>query len=74
MIEPILTATFWIDERGRRHALSLFGKRYMLIAVEGMFTYMQRHQWEEAPRQLLIYDVKWMRQRSTETMSDEEEK
>ncbi len=56
MIEPILTAPFWIDERGRRHALSLFGKRYMLIAVEGMFTYMQRHDWEEAPHQLLIYD------------------
>jgi integrase/recombinase XerD len=56
MIEPILTATFWIDERGRRHTLSLFGKRYMLIAVEGMFTYMQRHEWEEAPRHLLIYE------------------
>src|SRR5712691_3074890 len=56
MIEPLLTAPFWIDERGRRHILSLFGKRSMLIAIEGMFTYMQRHAWEEAPRQLLIYE------------------
>lgn len=56
MIEPILTATFWIDERGRRHAISLFSKRYMLIAVESMFTYMQRHEWEEAPVHYLIYD------------------
>jgi integrase len=56
LIEPILTATFWIDERGRQHALSLYGKRYMLIAVESMFTYMQRHEWEEAPHHCLIYD------------------
>jgi integrase len=34
----------------------VFGKRYMLIAVEGMFSYMQRHAWEEAPRHLLIYE------------------
>jgi integrase/recombinase XerD len=56
MIEPVLTATCWIDERGGQHALSLFGKRYMLIAVESMFTYMQRHEWEEAPHHCLIYD------------------
>jgi integrase len=56
MIEPILTATCWVDERGRRHAISLFTRRYMVIAAEGMFTYMQRHEWEEAPRHYLIYD------------------
>jgi hypothetical protein len=56
MIEPLLTAPFWIDERGRQHAISVFGRRYMLIAVEGMFSYMQRHAWEEAPRQLLIFE------------------
>lgn len=56
MIEPLLTAPCWIDERGRQHAISVFGRRYMLIAVEGMFSYMQRHAWEGAPRQLLIFE------------------
>ena len=56
MIEPLLTATCWMDERGHQHPLSLFGRRHMLIAVESMFTYMQRHGWEEAPRRLLIYE------------------
>jgi integrase len=56
MIEPVLTAPFWIDERGRRHPISVFMRRHMLIAMESMFVYMQRHEWDEAPRHSLIYD------------------
>jgi integrase/recombinase XerD len=56
MIEPILMATSWVDERGHRHVITSFGRRYMIIAVESMFTYMQRHEWEEAPQRFLIYD------------------
>jgi len=33
MIEPVLTAS-WIDERGRRHSISAFKRRHMLIATE----------------------------------------
>ncbi len=55
MIEPVLTAS-WIDERGRRHSISVFKRRHMLIATESMFVYMQRHEWEEAPHHYLIYD------------------
>ena len=56
MVEPVLTACFWINERGEKHPISQFMRRHMLIAAESMFAYMQRHQWEEAPRHFLIYD------------------
>jgi integrase len=56
MMEPVLTASFWMDERGSRHPISRYMRRYMLIAAESMFMYMQRHEWEEAPLHCLIYD------------------
>jgi integrase len=56
MVEPVLMATSWMDQRGRRYPISLHGRRYMIIAVEGMFTYMQRHEWEGAPCRPLVYD------------------
>ncbi len=56
MIEPVLTAPQWVDDRGRTHPISPYGRRYMLLTVESMFTYMQRHEWEGAPCRPLIYD------------------
>ena len=56
MIEPLLSAPHWIDEKGDTHRISPYGKGYMLIVVEGLFSYMQRHEWEGAPCRPLIYD------------------
>jgi hypothetical protein len=51
-----IMASFWMDGRGRKYSITLLGRRYMLIAAESMFVYMQRHEWEEAPRHCLFYD------------------
>jgi integrase len=56
MIEPLLTGSTWTDPQGRIHPISS-GRRYQMIAsLATMFFYMQRHEWEEAPIHILIYE------------------
>jgi hypothetical protein len=33
MIEPVLTASQWVDDRGRTRPISLYGRRYMILTV-----------------------------------------
>jgi integrase/recombinase XerD len=56
MIEPLLTASSWRDVKGRQHSISMHVKGHMIGVLGGMFTYMQRHEWEGAPLHALIYD------------------
>lgn len=56
MVEPLLSNACWIDTRGGKHAISVHAKRHMVVVLEGMFTYMQRHEWGGAPTRPLIYD------------------
>lgn len=55
MIEPFLTRCTWTDQKGRLRTLSGQRKRRMVISLQSMFTYMQRHGWEEGPRMVLLY-------------------
>ena len=56
MLEPVLSMTGWIDTMERYHAFTRERRHRSAITLRNMFTYMQRHQWPEAPQQLLIYD------------------
>ena len=56
MIEPLLTQPTWTDSRGNTRPISADKKYRMIIALDTMFTYMQQHVWEGAPRNLLIYE------------------
>ncbi len=55
MIEPFLTCFTWHDQKGHLRTLSTQRKRRMVISLQSMFTYMQRHGWEEAPQSVLLY-------------------
>lgn len=56
MIEPLLTCSTWTDQRGNIHPISSHKKRLIVLNLETMFTYMQRHEWEGAPTRVLIYE------------------
>lgn len=56
MIEPLLTCSTWTDQRGYIHSISSDKKLRMVVSLDGMFTYMQRHEWEGASMRELIYE------------------
>ena len=56
MLEPVLAMTSWVDAMERYHEMTGERRLRAVILLNSMFTYMQRHQWPEAPQQLLIYD------------------
>lgn len=56
MIEPLLVQPTWIDSRGCTRSISADKKLRMVTSLSVMFTYMQRHEWEEAPTHMLIYE------------------
>lgn len=56
MIEPLLLAPAWTDERGARHPLSRGMKSRMCTALNVLFHYMMVHEWDEAPQRPLIHD------------------
>ena len=56
MIEPLLTQPTWTDAQGDIHSISAYKKYRMVTALNIMFTYMQQHAWEGAPKHLLIYE------------------
>jgi hypothetical protein len=51
MLEPVLAMTGWTDSMERYHEVTLERRHRVAIYLKGMFTYMQRHQWPEAPQQ-----------------------
>ena len=59
MIEPALNHSHWVDQSGKRHAISAYRRAKMAGVLDGMFTYMRVHDWPEAPpRQLIFYEDK----------------
>jgi len=56
MIEPLLHGGQWTDAQGHVHRMSAHKRLHMLIPLDVMFTSMQRHAWDDAPRSLLIFD------------------
>ncbi len=56
MLEPVLAMTGWIDSMERYHEVTRERRHRVAAVLKAMFTYMQRHQWPEAPQQFLIYD------------------
>lgn len=55
MLEPLLHRTAWTDARGRQRPISAHARWHLAVALDGMFTYLQRHGWPGAPGQRLIY-------------------
>jgi hypothetical protein len=51
MLEPVLAMRGWTDSMERYHEVTLERRHRVAIYLKGMFTYMQRHQWPEAPQQ-----------------------
>ena len=56
MLEPVLAMTGWIDTMERYHEVTPYRRGRSAAILKAMFTYIQRHQWPEAPRQFLIYN------------------
>ncbi|MGH9879942.1 MAG: tyrosine-type recombinase/integrase [Pyrinomonadaceae bacterium] len=64
IIEPVLNHPYWVDQTGEHRPITRYRRAKIAGFLDGMFTYMQLHEWPEAPsRHLIFYEDKLGRTR-----------